>query len=601
MLLCMCRQGDRTQSVNIVSDNCYTKLAPFADPVILDNLGGRMAVSGYSQPRIPIRVGPLQSCLRILILALGWTGACHAGPEFELVNQLRVEAGLPELMPDPVLSEAAARHAAYLDRHREPGRTGQGLSAHEQRPGDVGFSGVSPAARALAVGYPHRQVFENVSMGYADADAAVSGLMQAVYHRLTFLDLTADSMGLAVGERSRVFLLGRGDISRLCASPPAQALSRPPVDCLGRLMTRDHYERLCEGLPDSARFRAPHPVNCPNGRMLDAGYMERACEEPPRAARFRGHGRYYKPCENDTLLAADWFLDLCERPPTEAAYPASGSYYEICDPPVRVHAEWLEGSCTSLPDVALYTDSGRYRRPCGQDTDIRVEYLDALDALRHRELPEMVVWPPDGAEAVPPAFFIEEPDPLPDLSVSGYPVTVQFNPALVTMPVVERFELFRLDDGVRTAVRPVRLLDRATDPNRILDAYEFALFPLQRLDWGSTYLAVVEARIGEQRRRIAWRFETRGKDLPLLIADQAVQRFVIRAGRDYLLYLPPRQDVAYTVLSTRMRHLRANHVALAVEDPNTLRLRADLRHCDLIRIEFDDDRVVELTPSGCPQ
>ena len=54
------------------------------------------------------------------------------------------------------------------------------------------------------------------------------------------------------------------------------------------------------------------------------------------------------------------------------------------------------------------------------------------------------------------------------------------------------------------------------------------------------------------------------------------------------------------MLSSRTEHLRGNRVDLEVVDPNTLKLRIDVRFCDRIRIEFDDGRSVELVPVGCP-
>lgn len=300
----------------------------------------------------------------VLIVCLTLAAPAGAAPEFDLVNQLRQQAGLPALRPNQALTDAALRHAAYLDRHREPGDSARGLSAHNQEPGSADFSGETPADRALAAGYPHREVLENVSMGYDDASSAIDGLMSAIYHRLTFLDLEADQLGSAVGKRSRVFLLGRSDITGLCTAPPPAALYRTPVDCLGQLMTRDYYESLCADLPAQAVFKPSHDVSCPNGVRLDADYMRKVCEHPPREARFGGHGRYYAACDNGTRLDAGWFNRLCEGRPAGAVYAASGNYYEICDPPRRVQAEWLDARCAALPEEARYRDSSRYRRPC---------------------------------------------------------------------------------------------------------------------------------------------------------------------------------------------------------------------------------------------
>ena len=542
-----------------------------------------------------VRFKPCFTLTVLLLLA----GAVTAQTEFDLVNRLRAQAGLPALSADEALSAAAALHARYLDRHREPGKTAQGLSAHTQRAGVPDFSGATPADRAQAAGYPHREVLENVSMGFTDAASAVSGLMSAIYHRFTFLDLEADQLGVAAGERSRVFLLGRADIGRLCRSLPHDARYLTPVDCLGRTITRDYYTELCADLPQTALFRAPHPISCPNGTRLDADFMAGVCDAPPRTARFPGHGRYYVPCENGTRVSGAWFDELCEKPPAAAAYAAGGSYYEICDGPRRVHAEWLEAQCAALPERALYRDSGRYRRPCGADVDVRVEFLDHLDAARLATLPDVVLWPPPGATDIPPAFFVEDPDPLPDVDVSGYPVSIQFNPGRNGTVRLNSFRLFRVDGDERTAVDALPVLDRVSDPHQLLTGYEFALFPRQRLQWGATYVAVVEASLGGASRRFEWQFETQGRGMPLLTATRPQQRFTLQPGVDYLLYLPPREGGAYTVLSSRTQHLRGNTVTQQVVDPNTLRIRIDVRGCDRISMQFDAGRSVELIPAGC--
>ncbi len=522
-----------------------------------------------------------------------------AGVDADRVNALRQRAGLASLAPSPVLDRAAGQHAAYLDRYREPGKTPHGLSAHKQQPGLAGFTGEDPGARAVAAGYPHRDVLENVSMGYADADEAIDGLMSAIYHRLTFLDFDADQLGVAVGEKSRVFVLGRSDLAKVCAEPPAQARYQTPVDCLGQTITRDYYLQMCRGIPERALFKASHPVTCPNGVRLQADFMQRVCSDPPREARFIGHGRYYEACDNGTRLDARWFNSLCENQPEHAVYRASGSYYEICDEQRAVHAEWLEAQCANVPDGGRYQDSGRYRRPCAEQTDVRVEYLDELDQAARLPSPEVVIWPPQGATDVTPAFFIEEPDPLPDLEVAGQPVSLQFNPAKVQTVEVERFELYRLDGERRHVVSDVRLLDRASDPHQLLGSHEFALFPLQRLAWSTRYLASVTALLDGERRAFEWTFRTRGDDLPMVTVGQATQSFVIDPGIPFRVYVPPDAQSKPTVLRTRTEFLRGNRVEVEIIDPNTLQVSLSLAFCDRIRMQFDDGRQAELVPQGC--
>ena len=504
------------------------------------------------------------------------------------------------LTASEILNAAARAHAGYLDTHREPGETGQGVSAHSQQPGQEGFSGVTPAERALAVGYPHREVLENVSMGYPDTASALEGLMSAIYHRLTFLDLEADELGAAVGTKSRVFLLGRKDLSRHCAEPSPGSVFRQPLDCLGRAMTRDYYDNLCAELPAEARFRPPHPVSCPNGNRLDTDFMRAFCDSPPPEALFGGYGQYYLACDGRVRVDAGWFDALCADPPPFAAYRASGKYYEICEPPQRVASEWLERHCMGLPPNALYDDSGRYRKTCAGDQLFRVEYLEALDAAKQQASPHAVIWPPHWAVDVPPAFFIEEPDPLPDLNFSGYPVSIQFNPLEVDRVEMRQFSLYRVDGGRREAVTQTRLLDQSSDPNGLLSSHEFALFPLTRLAWGGRYLVEVEAELDGEAWQTAWQFDIKGTGLPVLNVTADRQRFDIRPGMPILLYLPPRDGQANSVLRTRTEHLRGNRVTLKAVDPHTLEVEVEARYCDRIDMRFDDGRSVELIPLGCP-
>lgn len=536
-------------------------------------------------------------------LAIGLSAICtvvFAQPvEFEQVNELRTQAGLPTLLPDTQLTVAAAGHAAYLDRHRDPGDASSGVSAHGQVRGMPGFVGESPVERVLAAGYPHRRVLENVSMGFDSGRDAIDGLMTAIYHRLTFLDPFADRLGVAIGKQSRVFVLGRSDIQSLCEAPPDQAVFRTPVDCLGRTMRQGYYEALCADLPDQAIYRPPHPVSCPNGRRLNAAFMDRLCRKPPLQARAARIGRHFKPCDNDLRIDADWFLGLCDGRVQGALYRASGRYFEICRPPRRVSAEWFEAQCETLPKEALYTDSLRFRRPCARPIDVRSEYIEALDKERLARLPLAVLWPPDGARDVPPAFFIEEPDPLPDRDVAGNPISIQFNPARARRAQMRGFKLYRLTGDDAVEVSHTRLLDSDNDPNKVLRPYQFALFPLSRLDWGTRYRAVIDAHIDGEPHRFETNFTTRGDDIPVLRASQARQQFVVDNGTDYLLFLPPQASAPHTVLSVRTEHLRGNHIVVEQVDVNTLRIRIEARFCDRIRMRFDAGPIVTLIPSGC--
>lgn len=534
----------------------------------------------------------------LVMLLPMWLPAAAGSDMLDAVNRVRQHAGLPILQRSVLLDRAAALHAGYLDTHRDPANPPGGVSAHQQRRGAAGFSGATPGERATMAGYPHRKVLENVSMGYPRLADAMDGLMSAIYHRLTFLDLTADELGAATGQRSRVFLLGRRDLGRVCRTPPAGAVFRTPVDCMGAPMTRAAYVRMCTDLPLSALYRASHPVACPNGQRLDADFMAGICGSPPAWAQARTGDRYYLPCGDGTRIDAGWLDGLCAAPPESARARGTGRYVELCQPVRRVDAEWFEDHCSRLPPEDRYRESFRYRQPCASNLELRAEFLDEMNDTVLDQRPPFVVWPPDGTTGVAPAFFIEDPDPLPDRAVSGNPISLQVNPARFDTVQLVDFTLSRLDAAVRVPVE-ARLLDAKRDPNALLTSHEFALFPIERLDWGARYEASVAVSLDGEVRHMAWQFTTRGGAVPILTVTAGHQRFEVRSGEPVWIYLPPQPDRPHTVLNSRTRFQRGSQVQLSVVDPNTAEITVEGRRCDRVTVEFDSGYIVELAIAGC--
>ncbi|MDM8557365.1 CAP domain-containing protein [Candidatus Parabeggiatoa sp. HSG14] len=127
--------------------------------------------------------------------------------------------------------------------------------------------------------------------------------------------------------------------------------------------------------------------------------------------------------------------------------------------------------------------------------------------------PNIVLWPTDGDNNVLPAFEEESPDPLPDYSISGYPISIQFNPSVFTDVNVTKFKLYRDTDNLE--IVNTRLLTESSDPNGKFSNLEYALFPLDRLDWNTIYRAEAEYTTSSDTNQLVWRFKTRGVGLPL--------------------------------------------------------------------------------------
>lgn len=127
------------------------------------------------------------------------------------LNKIRHSSGLPALRVDYRLKRAAYAHARYLAASGEKG--------HEERRGSKEYSGMTPSSRIVKAGYSTRVVVENISFGerrYADS---IDTLLSTVYHRLAFLDMRVDSIGIARAGRYRsvfVYDMSLSSIERLC-------------------------------------------------------------------------------------------------------------------------------------------------------------------------------------------------------------------------------------------------------------------------------------------------------------------------------------------------------------------------------------------------
>jgi len=121
--------------------------------------------------------------------------------------------------------------------------------------------------------------------------------------------------------------------------------------------------------------------------------------------------------------------------------------------------------------------------------------------------PELVAYPYDGEQDVRVVFYGESPDPLPDLDDgTGNPISVSFNSAFVTSVDVTSFKLY-FDDN-NTEVTNVRILDQDTDPNDRFSEFDYALFPLDVLENGTTYRVELKyIQDGESREKV-WSFTT---------------------------------------------------------------------------------------------
>jgi len=232
-----------------------------------------------------------------------------------------------------------------------------------------------------------------------------------------------------------------------------------------------------------------------------------------------------------------------------------------------------------------YHGSGRYVYGICADTRLRIDaqlYDQARNSTKAAN-PGIILYPYDGQEDVPPVFYQEDPDPLPEYDVSGFPVSVEFNDRYFRKVTVLSFRLFEVGGD---AVGPVRLLNKAHDPNHRLTRRQFALLPLKRLKYATQYRAELVYRHKQKRRTLTWSYTTRKPPEPLKVIRDDSVTLTLKSGRSYWLYFVPRNR--HDVLGS-MRFPEDIYVRFV--DHNTMRIVLDPERTDAFDIRGSGRKV----------
>ncbi len=539
------------------------------------------------------------SVLRIVLCLLAFSHVSSVAEPISTlnVNAVRQAAGLLSLAPSETLTRAADAHADYLAKylpiHRDTLK-----SAHEQNPTLPEFTGHLASDRVRYFGYPHSQVLENISLGNLTIADSVSDLMSAIYHRFAFLDFEVDEIGAASVAQRYVYELGKQDLSRVCLSEAADAAVEPGYDCLGTRVKKTKIDQTCANLPEQARYVAPYLNSCPNGKLLDAQYMRALCLSPPSEAKFQGFGGYYAVCQDGTKIRSAWLDKICAAKENPAHYGHSARAYQICRPPVQVHAAWYENFCRTIPNALQIHDTGRYYNVCSNGFKIKTEYYRALEAKRFVRQPEAVLWPADQVGNINPAFYDESPHPTPDLPLTGYPISIQFNPAKVDQVSITGFTLEKrinlVEDSWQT-VTGFRRIDHLNDIHHQFTRHQFAWFPLQRLSWGAHYRYQIYALLDGVPRQYQASFSTLGFELPI-VRIEAGEREITVPNKRFILYRAPSEYDPFPFRDVNLRYRGRRSVEAEVIDANTLKLNITGLSCQAVYIETRLGEEIKVNP-----
>lgn len=185
--------------------------------------------------------------------------------------------------------------------------------------------------------------------------------------------------------------------------------------------------------------------------------------------------------------------------------------------------------------------SGTYYSPCADTTKkiSEADYLGRADSIKAAS-PKFILWPSEDASDIPPVFYEESPDPLPSHGVTGYPVSVQFNDGkFASAPTVSSLSM---SDASGTLVDDIVLMNQTNDPNHKFTAYQFTLFPQERLEWGSKYDVSLIYNDGTQKTK-NWCFSTRTLENVAnrfyRIDNNADVTLTVVSGQSYAVYVVP--------------------------------------------------------------
>jgi hypothetical protein len=216
-----------------------------------------------------------------------------------------------------------------------------------------------------------------------------------------------------------------------------------------------------------------------------------------------------------------------------------------------------------------FTGTGSYYvKVCQPDIQIEASAFANVEMTMQGNNPNIVLWPADGDKTIPPAFFEESPDPLPDYSVSGYPISIQFNPLAFQNVQVADFKLYRESDNKE--IQPTRLLTQNTDPNSKLSALDYVLFPLQRLEWNTAYRAEAKYIIPTKTENLVWRFQTQDLGVPVYTVQGKGEVLSIPVNiPKFAVYVPPTDSFA-TIGGISYRYQSKMTIEPSFADSNTL-------------------------------
>jgi hypothetical protein len=183
-----------------------------------------------------------------------------------------------------------------------------------------------------------------------------------------------------------------------------------------------------------------------------------------------------------------------------------------------------------------YTGAESYWKNC-KDISQHIrekDYTEAIDYGKQNN-PNIIVYPFNEQRQIPPAFYSEIPDPLPNYDVSGFPVSIEFNEFYYKDVSLLSFHLY----DYKGNIVDVSLMDKENDPNQRFTSKQFAIFPLKRLAYNSKYKAEVIYRVDDEIKKYTWSFFTTRIQEEFYRVTKLYDELIIVPKKSYVIYFTP--------------------------------------------------------------
>ncbi|MBT7892740.1 MAG: CAP domain-containing protein, partial [Deltaproteobacteria bacterium] len=227
---------------------------------------------------------------------------------------------------------------------------------------------------------------------------------------------------------------------------------------------------------------------------------------------------------------------------------------------------------------AIFLNDGPfYSSACKHDGKVSAIEFDLRKSEVWKRNPKMIVWPFEGATDIPPVFYEEIPDPLPDYRVSGYPISVQMNPFFFKRVELMKFSLFNEESNQE--VIPVRRLTKHLDPNQRFSPFEFALFPLDRLDWNTVYRVEVMFKADGRSIGKTWTFTTVAAHEPMFVIKGRNENLQLESDKLYRIFIPPERKYPY-IERLHWESMSEMKTAVTWQDRNTVLVKLSGKKCE---------------------